>query len=211
MNKTNKMDPFSGSKKKKAPNYNNFLEAFKDIGSSTVKSFAKDVVGGVGKSAVNVLTKGQTQSEQKPQESFNFEEYLNQQERVIKQRERQRFESIRREEQVIFSREQQQVKVQIESIQVQIQQMAKEQVGLMAEIDQAASQAIVNPGIYHQNFFERLAHLIKLARKKISESRSWLALHNHRSKSRQGYWQGVKNSGTSFMLSGERTTATQTG
>jgi len=187
---TNKMDPFLTAKKQKSgPKHQNFLEAFKDSG----------------------ITKAQPQSNQASAEAFNFEEFLNQQEKRIRQQERGRFESIRREEQIIFSREKNQIKVQIETIQTQIKELAKEQVGLMEEVDQAAFQAIVNPGVYHQSFFERLLHLIKLARKKVVESRTWLQLQNHRSQKQAGYWQKVKTSGTSFMLSGERTVSTQAG
>ncbi|MFH0943127.1 MAG: DUF5660 family protein [Candidatus Beckwithbacteria bacterium] len=186
---TNKMDPFQTSKKKKsAPKYQNFLEAFKDIGTAKTAS-------------------NQSSSD----EFFNFEEFLNQQEQKIRNQERTRFEAIRREEQVIFSREQNQVKTQIETIQVQIKELVKEQVGLMEEIDKTAFQAVVNPGKYHQNFFERLLHLIKLARKKVVESRTWLQMHNHRSQCKSAYWQGVKKGGTSFMLSSDRTVATQSG
>lgn len=185
-----KMDPFLTAKKQKSgPKHQNFLEAFKD----------------------SVAAKPQTQSSQTNAEAFNFEEFLNQQEKRIRQQERGRFEAIRREEQIIFSREKNQIKVQIETIQTQIKTLAKEQVGLMEEVDQAAFQAVVNPGVYHQSFFERLLHLIKLARKKVAESRTWLQLQNHRSQSRTGYWQSVKTSGTSFMLSGERTVSTQAG
>ena len=129
----------------------------------------------------------------------------------MRQQERARFEAIRREEQIIFSREQRQVKVQIETIQTQIKALAKEQVELMEEVDKAAFQAVVNPGVYHQNFFERLLALIKLARKKIVESRTWLQLYNHRSQKRAYYWQNVKSSGTKFMLSQERYMSTHAG
>jgi E3 ubiquitin-protein ligase DOA10 len=205
------MNPFSTStKKKSSPQYSNFIEAFKDIGKSTVKSFAKDFVGGTAKNAVDTLTKGQASNEQ-PEEKFNFEEYLNAQEQQIRNQERARFEAIKREENVIFSREKQQIKVQIETLQTQIKGMAKDQAGLMSEIDKTAFQAVVNPGVYHQNFFDRLIHLIKIARKKIADSRSWMSLHNHRGSQKNGYWQNVKSKGTSFLLSGERTVATQTG
>ena len=209
---TNKMDPFSQTKKKKRQNYKNFIEAFKDIGSSTIKSFTKDVVGGTVKNTVDALTKTQSSTDtQTPQEDFNFQEYLNLQEKKIRQQERTRFEVIKREEKVIFSREQQQVKIEIQTLQTQIKELAGEQIGLMKEVEQASFQAVVNPGVYHQSFFERLTHLIKLAKKRISESRTWLHLHNRRAKQQKGYWAGVKKSGTSFMLSGERSTATQSG
>ncbi len=202
------MDPFAtSSKKKTTPQYKNFIEAFKDIGKNTVKTFTKDVIGGTAKNTVDILTKGQVSTET-PKEDFDFEQYLKTQEKQIKQQERTRYESIRREERVIYNRQQEQTKVEIEAIQTQVQQMAKEHAGLMGEIDKAASQAVVNPGVYHSNFFARLGQLIKLARKKIADSRSWLSLHNHRAKKQSHFWNQVSKSGTSFMLSGERTAAT---
>lgn len=207
-----KIDPFASKPKKKGPQYKNFIEAFKDIGKSTVKTLAKDVVGGTAKGVVDSLTQNQAQTDSdQPQEKFNFEDYLKNQEKHIKNQERSRFEAIRREEKVLFSREKQQVKIQIQTIQTQIQEMAKEHTGLIKEIQHTSFQAVVNPGVYHKNFFERLSHLIKIARQKIADSRSWLQLHNHRSQKKSHYWGQVKKSGTNFMLSGERTVATQTG
>ena len=81
----------------------------------------------------------------------------------------------------------------------------------MKEVDKAAFNAVVNPGVYHQNFFERLISLISLAKKQISESRSWLSLHNSKSAKQKGYWAGVKKGGNNYIFSGERTVATQTG
>jgi len=208
------MDPFDSAQKKKktGPKYQNFIEAFKDIGKSAVKSFTQDVVKDTARNALDSLTKRAPQPDTQPsQEPFNFEEFLQLQERKIRHRERTRFETIRREEKIIYSREQQQVKVQIETVQTQIKELAKEQVGLMKEIDKATFQAVANPGVYHQNFFERLLHLIKLAKKKIADSRTWLHFHNHRAKKRGYYWQNVKKSGTKFMLSQERYMATQAG
>ncbi|MDZ7586990.1 MAG: hypothetical protein U0946_04490, partial [Patescibacteria group bacterium] len=101
----NKMDPFqTGKKKKSGPKHQNFLEAFKDNGGSQ--------------------TQPKTNATQS--EAFNFEEFLNQQERKIRQQERTRFESIRREEQIIFSREKNQIKVQIETLQTELKALAKE-------------------------------------------------------------------------------------
>lgn len=200
------------TKKKKGPKHQNFIEAFKDIGSSIGKTVKQDVIKGTAKNVVDALTSAQTQTDTPaPQEDFNFEEYLNLQERKIRQQERARFETVRQEEKIIFSREQQQVKIQIETLQVQIKELAKEQTGLMTEIEQATFQAVVSPGVYHQNFFERLLHLIKIAKKKIAESRTWLHLHNHRAQKRAYYWQNVKKSGTKFMLSHERYMSTQAG
>jgi len=170
--------------------FQNFLEAFKDSQAS-----------------------GQTPAGRRPGagEAFNFEEFLNQQEARIRRQERVRFEEIRREEQIVFSREKQQITTQIETLQIQIKQLAKETAGVMVEAEKAVFTAVTNPGTYHLNFFEKLMQLIKLARKKIHESKTWLQLFNHRSQCKSAYWQGVKTGGTKFMLSSDRTVATQAG
>jgi len=200
----NQLDPFNQTKKKKktGPKYQNFVEAFKDIGSSIGKAVTQDVIKDTAQNQPNLPTS---------QEDFKFEDYLNQQERKIRAQERAHFETIRREEKIIYSREQQQVKIQIETLQTQIKELGQEQIGLIKEVQQASFQAVVNPGVYHQNFFERLIHLIKIAKKKVAESRTWLHLHNHRAQKRGYYWQNVKKSGTKFMLSHERYMATQAG
>jgi len=186
----NKMDPFDTIKKKKAlPKFENFIEAFKDTGS------------GKSNKVVN----------SKPQDSFDFESFLNQQEGRIRQQERQRFDQIRHEEQVIFSRQNQETKLEIETLQVEIKKLAKEVGGVMIEAEKTSFQAIINPGVYHKNFFKRLLSLLQLARKQISESKNCLMLFNHRQQSRSAYWTGVKTGGTSFMLSSDRTVATQAG
>ncbi|MCX6816515.1 MAG: DUF5660 domain-containing protein [Candidatus Beckwithbacteria bacterium] len=177
-------------KKKSSPKFQNFLEAFKDASGSQSKT----------QPAAGIQDGG-----------FNFEEFLNQQENKIRSQERMHFEAIRREEQVIFSRDKQEIKTQIATLQIQIKELAKEHIGLIEEVDKAAFQAVVNPGIYHKNFFERLIQLIKLAKKKIADSRTWLQMHNHRSQCKSAYWQGVTKGGTSFMLSADRTAATQAG
>jgi hypothetical protein len=182
------MDLFNqGSSKKKTSNqkYKNFIEAFKDDSQSA--------------------------GDKKPAASFDFESYLKQQEQSVRYQERTRLEAIHREERIVFSRQQHEVKAQIKALQVEIKSIAVESVGLMEQADITAFQAVVNPGVYHKNFFERLISLIKLAKKNIAKSRTWMQMQNHRGKKRQGYWQGVKKSGTSFMLSGERTVSTQSG
>jgi len=178
----------AGKKKKTAPKFDNFLEAFKDTQTPQAANTTAPL-----------------------DNNFNFEEFLNQREAQIRREEQLRFESVRREEQIIFSREKESIKTEIETLRVQIQQLAKEQVNLMVEVDKTSFQVVANPGIYHKNFFERLLNLIKLAKKKVIESRTWLQLHNSRSQARSAYWQGVKKAGTSFMLSFDRTVATQAG
>jgi len=177
----NKMDPIDTSKKKKA------LPKFENF----IEAF-KDT--GSDKS-----------------DKFDFESFLNQQEGRIRQQERQRFDQIRHEEQVIFSRQNQETKLEIETLQVEIKKLAKEVGGVMIEAEKTSFQAIINPGVYHKNFFKRLIALLEMARKSVHDSRTCLQLTNLRNQAKSIYWTGVKTGGTSFMLSSDRTVATQAG
>jgi len=177
----NKMDPFDTIKKKKA------LPKFENF----IEAF-KDT--GSDKA-----------------DKFDFESFLNQQEGRIRQQERQRFDQIRHEEQVIFSRQNQETKLEIETLQVEIKKLAKEVGGVMIEAEKTSFQAIINPGVYHKNFFKRLIALLEMARKSVHDSRTCLQLTNLRNQAKSIYWTGVKTGGTSFMLSSDRTVATQAG
>ena len=186
-----KLDPLDTNKKKKIPpKFENFIEAFKDTGAGK----ADKVVNQAAESG-----------------AFDFESFLNQQEARVRQQERQRFDQIRHEEQIIFSRQKQETKLEIETLQVEIKKLAKEVGGVMVEAEKTAFAAVINPGSYHKNFFKRLLSLLQFARKKISEGKNCLMLFNHRQESRSAYWTGVKKGGTSFMLSSDRTVATQAG
>lgn len=184
------MDPMDKTKKKPAlPKFDNFLEAFKDTRSAGKPASARPADGS----------------------GFDFESFLKAQEQNIRRQERQRFEQIRRDEQVVFSRERQQEKLEIESLQIEINKIAKEVPELMVEAKKTAFQIVVSPGVYHKNFFIRLLSLLQTARKKIVEGKHCLQLFNGRQQSRSAYWGGVNKGGTSFMLSSDRTVATQAG
>ncbi len=178
------MDTFDQTKKKKSlPKFDNFIEAFKDSGSTNPQS----------------------------QDKFDFESFLNQQENRIRRQERQRFEQIQHEVQVVYSRDRQQEKLEIETLQIKIKQLAKEVGGVMIEAEKTAFQMVVAPGKYHKNFFKRLIALLEIARKSVHEGRTCLQITNLRSQAKSAYWTGVKKAGTSFMLSSDRTVATQAG
>ncbi len=73
-------------------------------------------------------------------------------------------------------------------------------------IQQAPSSA----GKYHLHFFEWLLIEIRKIRMKLEDSGAWLSVMKSK-KSQRKYGAMAKKHGTSFTLSGERSTATQTG
>lgn len=78
--------------------------------------------------------------------------------------------------------------------------------------DATADKAPVKPGKYHLNFFEFVLNMLKDATRKLEDSVSFGAVFTSKKQQSQ-YWNTInsKKGGTAFMLSGERTSATQTG
>lgn len=203
------------SKTKQNQNYrsDNFLEAFRELGKQTANT-AKDAVTGVASDVANQLSgksPNQPSGEFNQNQSFNFEQQLLNREKESLKKARIHHEQIRRQEKLVFSRKEEQIKAQISAIQEELKKLIKEAVGLAQEVEVAVEQSIVNPGIYHLTFFDKLRQLLILLRKKVHDSRTWMHQVNARSASRKGYWGKVKQSGTKFMLSQERYMSTQAG
>ena len=147
-----------------------------------------------------------------PNQLFDSEKYRAQKERKIKEEERRFFERKRVQEKIIWTAEQQKTAFQIKAIQEELSKLVNEIGSLSREVKTAATQTIVEPGVYHLNFLEKLREIIKLLRRKVQESRTWLATWDtYCKKKRNHYWLQVKRSGTKFMLSSERYMATQAG
>lgn len=103
------------------------------------------------------------------------------------------------------------IKEQIKSIQEEVQLLAREAGQFTQEIQVASFQAVRSPGVYHQNFFSHLRSVIMAIRKRVADSRHWLAEYNGRARKKSHYWGQVQKSGTKYMLSAERYMVTSTG
>lgn len=117
----------------------------------------------------------------------------------------------RHQEKLLFTRNDQETKLQVEAIQEELKKLALSTKNLTKEVEIAAKQVPVEPGIYHLSFFEKLRQSLVFLRKKVEESATWLAAFNQKDKKRNYYWGQVKKSGTKFMLSQERYMSTQFG
>ncbi len=200
-----------GNKVKSPPT--NFFEALKDLGESTLseakvqikKVVTDDIPQAIGMAPAGTLKQGESLSvaDLKKAENKGYTEAkseFNVQLRQMQEDERRRLLAIEN-----------QTRQQITSIQAEIKLLAQSTKELGKEFEIAASQAVVNPGIYHKNFFAHLSSLIKTLRQQVQDSKHWLATTNARAGKRGAYWSGVKKSGTSFMLSSERYMVTSTG
>lgn len=122
-----------------------------------------------------------------------------------------RFQEVKREEQIVFSAKEQETKAKVERLVAEVRKMASAVKELEDQVQTTAFIAPSNPGVYHETFFEKLISFVKSMTKNIKNSSVWLGTSNSRAKKNPYYWQQVKKSGTKFMLSSERYMATQAG
>jgi hypothetical protein len=209
-----KMDP--KKKRKTRPiRSDSFLEALRDLGSGFVDSATHDLAEGLAESAAGQII-GQPKrnfGNLAPNEALDLTKIRSQEapKESVRQPLVQEFADLRRQEKMIFTRKEQEVKLQIKAIQEELRKLAESTEGLAQEVKVATMQVSVEPGVYHLTFLESLRQLIELFRKRVENSKSWLSLANHRAKKRSYYWSQVGQSGTKFMLSQERYMATQAG
>ena len=207
------MKNWTGKKGRKTPV--NFLEVLKDLGGSVVGA-AKQETTGVGKNIlehVGGLETFRSQGELQPNQTIDLTEIQKKEKelRLKDWRIQEEIVSLRKQEKILYSRQDQEAKLQIQAVQQELKKLAQATEGLTKEVKIASIQAPVDPGTYHFGFFDRLKSFIFEFRKKIQDSKTWLASFNQRSQKRNFYWFSVKKSGTKFMLSQERYMATAAG
>lgn len=206
----------NSSNNKKPQGAKNFAEVIKDGKSPAPTSpdapqdQVKAVTTGVLSEAAGQIFGGPARQDtviSPGQQPASFEQYLKSRERKIRFQAKRTVEQQRAVERVVYSKKEQETKLQIASLQQEIKKLVvatKELSVEVIEAEKTAFQAVVSPGTYHLNFFDRIRRLISIARKRIAESKNWLALFNNRKKQRSIYWQHAKKLGTKYTLSAER-------
>lgn len=200
-------NPFQTQAKAKPKLYANdsILEALRSVGSGVTQAVGKDVMS-KGTSDVLAALLGQT-----PKTSGTLTEN-----QAINFRKPERQSSpapIRREEaprQSLSDVDTMKVKGELAAVRQELKALSDSIKAFHQEVQKAASDVPVNPGVYHVNFLERLRSILKILKEQIDDSRSWLNLTTNRKQKKQ-YWGMYKKHGTKFGLSSERTLATQAG
>ncbi len=147
----------------------------------------------------------------KPNESFSIED-LQAAEKQGERKAENRFSNRLEQERMVYLRSENEKTAQIQHILTEIAQLAKSMRELGREVEVAAIQAPVNPGVYHRNFYAQLRSFILDLKKRVVESKHWLATANARASKQKGYfWGQAQKSGTKFLLSQERYMVTTTG
>lgn len=121
------------------------------------------------------------------------------------------FREIIHAETTISRKDESHLEAKIQEIVIELKKLSESSKELQLEFkDIAIATLPVKPGKYHLNFFEWMLATIQNARMRIEDSAVWAGVIAGK-KGKKDYWTLVKNQGTSFMLSGERTAATQVG
>ncbi len=184
--------------------HDNVIETLRDVGSGITQSVSSDLISKTASTALDSLFGNPPRSGEYGKNPFEF---------PFRQQKKETPEQTKNRELLSpqnISKEQAQVRQQIEAIRQELAMLAKELGTLNQEVQKAIHEVPVDPGTYHLNFFERLRATIILLRKSVRDSSTWLNLSNSKKK-QKGYWGMYKKHGTKFGLSSDRTPATQTG
>lgn len=199
--------------RQRAQSPENFLEALRSLGKSTVTeitSQAKKAVYTDIPESFGITSSGTL----KPNESLDLNDVQEARETGYRQAESEfssRLHQIREQDHQRLLQAEAASKQQVQSILIEIRQLAKTMGDFAQEVQVATLQAPVNPGIYHKNFFTHLKSVISALRIKAESSKNWLATANSRAGKKGFYWSQVDKSGTKYMLSSERYMVTSTG
>lgn len=194
-----------GTKKKQTHLKNeNVLEALgsvpAQVASNTVVEFAN-----IGSDIISSLL-GSTPSsgELKPNQTIEFDQVHSQEKPVLQPA---HTESLHKPNVSLIEME---TKQQLDEIRAQLKSLISSLKHLNQEVQTAVSTEVVNPGIYHINFYEQLRTFVMVLKQQVEDSRTWLASFSTRKK-KLGYWGMFKKHGTNFGLSNERSLATSAG
>jgi len=199
------------SQRKRLPSNDSFLEALRNLGAEVGDSVVNDIFKGIPQEALNQIT-GKKSGELKPNQTLDLSKLATPEETVETPRQfTQDFLDIYHQERVVWRQEEEKTKLQIAAILEELKKLASATKNLTKEVDIAAKQVPVEPGVYHLSFFEKLRETLVLFRKRVEDAATWLSAFNQRAKRRNYYWAQVRKSGTKFMLSQERYMATQVG
>jgi len=207
---------FKTKKPKRFKKRSNFAEALLEIGGRTVKSFGKDFIADTADQAVKTFTNTGTppksiSGEISPDQGIDIQDTLKQQEQLTRQEQQKLLRHKEVQEFGVYNREEEETQLQIKALQEDLKKLAQEMAQMASQVQKAIEEEVVHPGTYHVNFFERLRSFVLTLRKKVSESRNWMALSMQRKKKKNYFWGQVKKSGTKFLLSQERYMSTSGG
>ena len=176
-------------------------EKLSDTSDVSVKKQLGDLVSPV--KMLDQIFGAKSSSEQYPKIPGREKQSLKQnQENVI-------FSNSRRSEDIKISQETHAIVIELKK---QITILEKKEKSFTSELSKIkVEQLPAKTGIYYLRFLEWMLLEVKRLIIKVEEGSVWLATFNQKKKKKLGYWKMYKKHGTTFCLSQERTSATQTG
>lgn len=205
---------FNPSKKpQKKVVVDNPFEALRDVGTTVVDSVkegsseaVKDMwaqILGVDKYAAKPAQKG---GDLKAGQELNLQDAAKKIEKVS-EAPMSYFKEIREAGKSGLAQESQEIRQQVQSIMYELQRLAVATKAVEKQVASAVGTGVVNPGKYHVNFFEWMFTVIKDARKRVENAGAWLGTV----KKKKGFSIAGMKKNMSQLMSGERSTANQTG
>lgn len=191
------------------------IESLRDMGRGVAKTVKSDLAGGIANDALSSLFGTPKTGQMRPGEGINIDSkspspaYPEHPPHNFGRRE-QYFSQYSQEAIARLHHQEKEVTHKIEEIRLELKALIATLKVVDQDIQQAADSGIVDPGIYHLTFLDRLKTILKLIRQNLHESRSWLAVMRSKKKQRT-YWALYKKKGTEFGLNPDRVVATQVG
>lgn len=189
----------------------NLTSEFTDLGKQFTDSLWKDFLG-KGVQSIPEQIFGLSGSEQtlSPGEEVNLKN-KKEEKKPVSSEHMQYFRKVESADTAIQNKENYKISQQVDEIRLEIRKLVKTSKIVEQTVKGAvAENAPVKPGKYHVSFFEFVLDIIKDATRKLEDSVSFGAIFQSKKRQKQ-HWTQNKKLGTQFGLSGERSTATQTG
>lgn len=189
----------------------NALEALKDLGSNTAKTFGDEIK----QSQKDILKQlfGSTKTYNKPRhysgeisqgDPLSIDDVLSGKKEADDKAQKQlTFEkTLIQEEKMLVEKKGRELRIKLQEIMFELKSISQSLTTLDEQTKMAIIEAPSSPGNYHIFFFEKILEYLKGFRKKIENANLWMIAANKRSQKRN-YWSMYKKHGGSFLLSGE--------
>ncbi len=192
-------------------------EVLKDTAVGAVQEIAKVPAGILDTALEQIGLKPQKQplsGEIQLAGAHKTSEVINQKDVAIEAKLHQ-LQSIQKTEKEVFNAKNKVVQEQISKLMAELSMEVKKLELQTAEITTDIKKVTVETrpaqgGLYHLNFFDQVIAMLSDLRKRVGESRMWLAAWTKK-KQQKGYWAMFKKHGTSFAMSEERAIASANG
>ncbi|HCM37406.1 MAG: hypothetical protein UV61_C0004G0053 [Candidatus Gottesmanbacteria bacterium GW2011_GWB1_43_11] len=199
----------------KAVNTDNLIEQLRDVGRGVAKTVKQDLVSGIATDALSSLFGTPKSGDLEPNQPLNLGEtppppmpempFPYRMRQVEQPRPMFNMEAMNR-----LRAQEAQVAQKIDEIRLELKALIATLKQVDSEIVKAVDEQLIDPGLYHLNFLDRIKTILKLLRQNLNDSSSWLSVMRSRKKQRT-YWSLYKKKGTEFGLNPDRVVSTQVG